>query len=109
MSEYRKYPRFTDTSLVTFSSERVSGGGRLDNLSDGGAAITSAIAVSQGDYLTLTITFPDPSGLVEIELAPVRWVRGEGFGVEFIKMSHDSKERLTQYLHNLQNTSTNVS
>jgi PilZ domain len=105
MSECRKCPRFTDTSLVTFSSDEVSGGGQLDNLSDGGAAITSAIAVSQGDYLTLTITFLDPFGQVDVELAPVRWVRGEGFGVEFIKMSHDSKARLTQYLHNLQETS----
>lgn len=106
--EQRKYQRFTDSSLVTFSSETINGEGRLDNLSLGGAAILSDTAIARGEYLTVTITFPAQAGAIEIELAPVRWVKAGSFGVEFIRIAPDSQQRLKQYLNTLESTSTDA-
>ena len=106
--EQRKYQRFTDSSLVTFSSETTKGEGRLDNLSLGGAAILSDSPISRGEYVTMTITCSAQAGAIEIELAPVRWVKAGSFGVEFIRIAPDSQERLKQYLNALESTSTDA-
>lgn len=106
--EQRKYQRFTDSSLVTFASENTRGEGRLDNLSLGGAAILSDIAISRGEYVTVTITLPAQAGTIEIELAPVRWVKAGSFGVEFIRIAPASQEILKQYLTTLESTSTDA-
>lgn len=106
--EQRKFQRFSDNSLVAFSGETVKGEGRLDNLSLGGAAILSDIAISRGEYLTLTITFPTQACAIEIELAPVRWVKDGSFGVEFIRIAPGSQQRLKQYLDTLEDTSVDA-
>lgn len=106
--EQRKFQRFSDNSLVVFSSETVKGEGRLDNLSLGGAAILSDIAISRGEYLTLTITFPTQAAAIEIELAPVRWVKDGSFGVEFIRIAPGSQQRLKQYLDTLEESSSDA-
>jgi c-di-GMP-binding flagellar brake protein YcgR len=104
--EQRKYQRFADSSLVMFSSETLRGEGRLDNLSLGGAAILSESAISRGEYLALTITLPTQAAIIEIELAPVRWVKEGSFGVEFIRIAPGSQQQLKQYLDTLKGTST---
>ena len=106
--EQRKFQRFSDNSLVAFSGETVKGEGRLDNLSLGGAAILSNIAISRGEYLTLTITFPTQASAIEIELAPVRWVKDGSFGVEFIRIAPGSQQRLKQYLDTLDEPSADA-
>jgi c-di-GMP-binding flagellar brake protein YcgR len=106
--EQRKFQRFSDNSLVAFSGETVKGEGRLDNLSLGGAAILSDIAISRGEYLMLTITFPTQANAIEIELAPVRWVKEGSFGVEFIRIAAGSQQRLKQYLDTLEETSADA-
>jgi c-di-GMP-binding flagellar brake protein YcgR len=104
--EQRKYQRFSDSSLVMFSSETLRGEGRLDNLSLGGAAIVSEMAISRGEYLSLTVTLPTQAAIIEIELAPVRWVKEGSFGVEFIRVAQESQQQLKQYLEILKDTST---
>ena len=104
----RKFQRFSDNSLVTFSSETVNGEGRLENLSLGGAAVLSDVAVSRGDYLTLKITFPNQASTIDIELAPVRWVKEGSFGVEFIRIAPGSQQRLKLYLDTLEGASSDA-
>lgn len=96
--EQRKFQRFSDNSHVVFTSETLKGEGRLENLSLGGAAILTDIAIARGEYLTLNITFPTQAGAIEVELAPVRWVKEGSFGVEFIRIAPGSQQRLKQYL-----------
>ncbi len=100
--ESRKFQRFSDNSHVIFSSDTVKGEGRLENISLGGAAILSDLALARGEYLGLKITFPTQAGVIEIELAPVRWVKPGSFGVEFIRMVPSSQQRLKQYLETLE-------
>lgn len=104
--DHRKYQRFADSSFVAFSGENVKGEGRLDNLSLGGAAIISDIPVPRGEYLAVTITFPSQAGMIQIELAPVRWVKEGSFGVEFIRMAPGAQQRLKQYLETLEDISS---
>lgn len=77
---------------------RGKGEGRVLNLSLGGGAIESAAAVSRGEYLKLQIKLPDQATLFEIDLAPVRWVDGKAFGVEFISMQPPAKKMLNRYV-----------
>ncbi len=106
--EQRKFQRFSDNSLVTFSGETAEGEGRLDNLSLGGAAVLSDVAILRGEYLSLTITFPTQAGAIEIELAPVRWVKDGSFGVEFIRIAPGSQQRLKQNLTMLEAASSDA-
>ena len=94
--EDRKYPRFPINCTVTFTSDAAKGEGRVLNLSLGGGAIESAVAVSRGEYLKLQIKLPDQATLLEIDLAPVRWVDGKAFGVEFISMQPSAKDTLNR-------------
>jgi PilZ domain-containing protein len=106
--EQRKFQRFSDNSHVEFSGETIKGAGRVDNLSLGGAAILSDLVVPRGEYLTLMITLPTQAGGIEVELAPVRWVKNGCFGVEFIRMSPAAQQRLKLYLATLEGASSNA-
>jgi hypothetical protein len=97
----RKSPRFPMTGEVAFSSGAVQGRGRLDNLSREGAAIVSDTLVPRGDYLSVRITFPNQPGSIEADLAPVRWVRGHQFGIEFIRIQPASQQELSRMLETL--------
>ena len=99
--DQRKFQRFSDQSTVRFSNDTIKGEGQLGNLSLGGAAVFSRLAVERGSYLTLTITFSGQAGSIEVELAPVRWVKEGSFGVEFIRISPESQRRLKQYVDGL--------
>ena len=106
--ESRKFQRFSDTSHVIFSNDTVTGEGRLENISLGGAAIQSELAIARGEYLGLKITFPTQAGAIDIDLAPVRWVKPGSFGVEFIRMSPSSQQHLKQYLATLESASSDA-
>jgi c-di-GMP-binding flagellar brake protein YcgR len=106
--DQRKFQRFSDNSVVTFSGETVKGNGRLDNLSLGGAAILSDSKISRGDYLSLAISLPAQEDTIEVELAPVRWVKDSSFGVEFIRIAPEPQQRLKQYINSLEQTSSNA-
>jgi hypothetical protein len=105
--ERRKYPRYVDNSPVTFLVETatVRGEGRIENISLEGAAILSDATVSRGEYIAVTITVPNSARTIEVELAPVRWVRPGKFGVEFIRVAQDSQQRLKEYIKHLESTS----
>jgi|SRR5687767_9548413 hypothetical protein len=106
--EQRKFERFSDNSHVEFAAESFKGEGRLENLSLGGAAILSDIFIVRGEYLSLQITFPTEAGVIEVELAPVRWIKEGSFGVEFIRMAPAMQQRLKQYLATLEGASSDA-
>ena len=102
--EQRKYRRFSDQSFVTFCNDSIEGEGRLGNLSLGGAAVFSDVAIARGSYVAMTITFTNTADTIAIDLAPVRWVKDGSFGVEFIRISDESQRRLKQYVDALDKT-----
>jgi hypothetical protein len=104
----RKFQRFSDNSHVVFSGESVKGEGRLENLSLGGAAILTNIAIARGEYLALKITFPTQAAAIEVDLAPVRWIKEGSFGVEFIRIAPGSHQQLKEYLATLEGASSDA-
>jgi hypothetical protein len=106
--EHRKFQRFSDNSHVVFSSDTVKGEGRVENLSLGGAAILSDLAIARGEYLALKITFPTQAAAIEVELAPVRWIKAGSFGVEFIRIAPGSQQRLKNYLATLEGAASDA-
>ena len=104
--EQRKFQRFADNSHVVVSRETVKGEGRLENLALGGAAVLTDLAIARGEYLALKITFPTQAAAIEVELAPVRWIKPGSFGVEFIRIAPGSQQRLKAYLDTLEGASS---
>lgn len=104
----RKFQRFSDNSHVVFSGETFKGEGRLENLSLGGAAILTNIAIARGEYLALKITFPTQAAAIEVDLAPVRWIKEGSFGVEFIRIAPGSQQQLKDYLATLEGASSDA-
>ena len=100
--EQEKCQRFSANSHVVFSSETVKA---LENLSVGGAAVLTELAIARGEYLGLKITCPSEPAAIEVDLAPVRWVKEGSFGVEFIRISPDAQQRLKAYLDTLEDAS----
>ncbi|HXX76557.1 MAG TPA: PilZ domain-containing protein [Nitrospiraceae bacterium] len=101
--EQRKFERFSISGNVTFSGDSVRGEGRIDNLSLGGAAITSDVSVAKGDYLQLTMLLAtEPRArAIEVELAPVRWIKDHSFGVEFIRVNPSALQILQHFVEHL--------
>ena len=103
--EQRQFQRFGDKSVVTFSNGIVQGEGYLSNLSFGGAAVISNVAVMRGSYLTMRIAPTSESSAIQIDLAPVRWAKDGSFGVEVIRLGPDSQLRFKHYIEALEKTS----
>ena len=77
------------------------GDGLCYNLSSGGCAIESAVPVGKGDYVAIHLNFPDhrdPTTPLTVELAAVRWLVQQRFGVEFITMPSGDQQRLRAYV-----------
>jgi len=98
--QQRKFERFSVTGRVNFIGDSVQGEGQIENLSLGGAAITSDVSVARGEYLQLKITLADQP-LIDVELAPVRWIKEHSFGVEFIRVSPTGLKLLRHYVERL--------
>jgi PilZ domain len=86
-----------------FKVEGSSGKGSL-----GGAAILSDLTIARGEYLALKITFPTQAAAIEVELAPVRWVKPGSFGVEFIRIAPGSQQRIHDYLTTLEDAASHA-
>ena len=96
--EQRRSSRHDMTCLVTFSGEDMKGRGVTRNVSREGCCIKTQKAVSRGDYLSLRLSPTALNDPFTIELAIVRWVSGDEFGVEFLSVLPDARDRLGSLL-----------
>ena len=77
-------------------SQKVVGEGELRDLSPGGCRVASPVAVSVGAELECWI-FPESEGNpFIIEVATVRWIRPQEFGLAFTKISPGSQQLIRQ-------------
>lgn len=72
--------------------------GVVRNLSMRGALIETHALVTRDDRLTLLLTLPNQTELLEIPAVAVRWVRGHQLGVEFLKLDTETSRQLMRYL-----------
>ena len=69
-----------------------------NDLSLGGCSINGSLAVRHGQYLPLRLHLPGNESPIVVQRAAVRWVGEKGFGLEFMSMPFDERERLGELL-----------
>jgi hypothetical protein len=75
--------------------------GTIYNLSLGGCAVSTMSVVEQGINLTLSIRTSNQSLPITIERAAVRWTALGEFGLEFVHLGIDGKERIRRILESM--------
>ncbi len=107
--EGRKHTRFAVQLPVSFSGDQLSDGGTIGgtilNVTAEGCAITSDAVAGLGVYLQLTMQLREREEPILVDLAAVRWTSARRFGVEFIKIRPEERERLKQFVKALESTS----
>ena len=102
--EGRKHTRFAVQLPVSFRGDQLSRRGTILNLSAEGCAITSETVAGAAAYLQLTMQLREREEPVQVDLAAVRWSFARRFGVEFIKIRPEERERLKQFVKALEST-----
>ena len=102
--EGRKHTRFAVQLPVSFSGDQISDGGTILNVSAEGCAITSDTVAGVAVYLQMTMQLREREEPVQVDLAVVRWVAATRFGVEFIKIRPEERERLRKFVKMLEST-----
>ena len=75
--------------------------GTLFNLSPGGGAIESTADVQSGTVLTLRVHLPSLKQPIQVDQAQVTWTAGDDFGVQFVQLGPQERERLNQVIADL--------
>lgn len=97
----RKYIRFSVRCPVTYALEDAVCQGTTFSLSRGGCAIESEVMAAEGETVSLQIMAPGQSAAIRVELGKVCWATRREFGVEFLVVLDDSKERLNHFLNDV--------
>jgi hypothetical protein len=100
-------PKRIDTRVmvhrrVEYQHARGQGDGMLLDLSLQGCRIKGTAPFLCGARLRLQLWLPDQAQPVKVELAAVRWVKDDQFGVSFLEMPPDARARLEQVVRLLQ-------
>jgi len=94
----RTYHRFPLFYPVIFGGAPFVGEGILANLSLMGCSIMSDREVLCGSHMRMSVLLPNQKPALSIDLGRVRWVRCCEFGVEFLRLPLDARERLNRTL-----------
>jgi len=94
MMQPRERERVHASIPVEFSSDTVSGAGRVVNLAVSGCEIESEVAPPVEAHLTLQLQIPRQQEPLVIALAVVRWGKGTRFGVEFVRFEGAAGEQV---------------
>ena len=68
------------------------------NLSMMGCSILCDREVLCGSRVRLSVLLPNQPQALSIELGTVKWVQGEQFGVEFLRLPFEARQRLNRVL-----------
>jgi len=74
----------------------------VSSLSNEGCTVRSDENVQPRTFLVLHIHLSEQYSPMEIELAEVRWSTGSEFGVEFLRMASQERQRLLHMLKSLE-------
>lgn len=95
---FRTYHRFPLHYPVVFGGAPFVGEGVLINLSLKGCSIVCDREVLCGSDVRVSILLPNQPQALSIELGTIKWVQGEQFGVEFLRLPLPAQLRLNQTL-----------
>jgi hypothetical protein len=94
----RPYRRVPTQRVLYYLSGKCVGKGVVTNLSQSGMRIRGEHEVEPGLDLALRLTLLDEGPMIDIERATVRWVDGNDFGLDFVRLSPLAKKHITEAL-----------
>jgi hypothetical protein len=94
----RTYHRFPLFYPVIFGGAPFVGEGVLTNLSMTGCSVMCDREVLRGSDVRVSVLLPDQMAALSIELGRIRWVQGNQFGVEFVLLPLEARQRLNRTL-----------
>jgi len=89
---------------VDYRHAQGQGSGTVMNLSTEGCQINGTFLFPCGTRLRLKLSFPGEVDAVDVDLAAVRWIKDNHFGVIFIALSPDARRRIDRVIDALQAT-----
>lgn len=98
----RTHNRFSTACPVMFAAVPFIGEGSIQNLSQTGCEIACDRTVLKGSYITAHLFLPDESRSLTVDLAAVRWIGKQCFGIEFLRLPAADQTRLEQFLKRYQ-------
>ena len=96
----RAYHRFPLFYPVIFGGAPFVGEGMLTNLSLKGCSILSDRAVLLSSDVRVSVLVPNQMQALSIDLGTIKWVQGHEFGVEFLRLPLEARQRLDRMLRN---------
>jgi hypothetical protein len=94
----RTYHRFPLSYPVIFAGAPFVGEGFLTNLSLMGCSVMCDRAVLCGSDVRVSVLLPNQTPALSIELGTIKWVQGHQFGVEFLRLPQEARQRLNSTL-----------
>jgi hypothetical protein len=94
----RAYHRFPLFYPVIFSAAPCVAEGILTNLSLMGCSIMCDREVLCGSDVRVSVLLPDQMPALPIDLGTIKWVQGCQFGVEFLRLPLEARQRLNRTL-----------
>lgn len=98
LSYSRIYPRYQLHYPIIFGGAPFVGEGVLTNLSFSGCSVLCNREVLCGSDVRVSILLPDQAHALTIELGTIKWVQGHQFGVEFLRLPDETRQRLNRRL-----------
>ena len=92
--EERHFQRSLTHCPVVFIGSHTVGKGRVTDVSVLGCAVASTTLLRKGDYLAVKLVMPDENEAVVVSLAAVRWALGGKFGLKFMHIGSEERDRL---------------
>ena len=94
----RTYHRFPLFYPVIFGGAPFVGEGILTNLSLMGCSVMSDREVLCGSDVRVSVLLPNHPQALSVELGTIKWVKGHEFGVEFLRLPLEARQRLNNTL-----------
>ena len=94
----RTYHRFPLYYPVVFGGAPFVGEGILTNLSLMGCSILCDQEVLCGSDVRVSVLLPNQTAALSIDLGTIKWVQGDQFGVEFLRLPLEARQRLNHTL-----------
>jgi hypothetical protein len=94
----RTYHRFPLFYPVIFGGAPFVGEGILSNLSLMGCSVMCDREVLCGSDVRVSVLLPNQTAALSIDLGTIKWVQGNQFGVEFLRLPLEARQRLNRTL-----------
>jgi hypothetical protein len=84
--------------LKKWLTVRWEGLGVVYDVSSRGARVMTEAAIQPGDYIAISLQFPDQASSMRVERAIVRWSKDQTYGVEFYRFGPTADMKLRKFL-----------